>query len=146
MRSLADSLRSELNLYRGAQKYDSSLAPPVDIKIHCVCPGTILGAGFDEENVTKHPVTKVLEQNDPKQTADEVAEAAVKALEKGNFLIITQWMGALMRALSLGGSKRNNWFTDTILGFVASVVWLFVGPDLDSQIFKYGKKHGLSVS
>lgn len=145
MRSLADSLRSELYLYRGAQKHDTSHAPPVDIKIHCVCPGTILTPGLEEENKTKHPVTKILEESDPKQTEDQVAEASIKALENGNFLIATQWLGALMRAASLQGSQRNSWLTDTILSFVASIVWLFVGPDLDAKVYKYGKEHGVSV-
>ncbi|KAF2238215.1 NAD(P)-binding protein [Viridothelium virens] len=146
MRSLADALRSELHLYRGAQKHNPSLAPPVDVKVHCVCPGTILSPGLDEENKHKHPVTKLLEKSDPKQTAEEVAEASIKALEGGHFLIVTQWLAALMRAASLQGSERNSWLTDTLLSFVASVVWLFVGPDLDKQVLKYGQEHGVSVS
>ena len=146
MRSLADTLRSEMHLYRGIRQHDSSLASPVDVKIHCVCPGTILSPGLETENMMKHPVTKALEKSDPKQTEDEVAEASVKALENGNFLITTQWLGALMRAAGLSGSQRNNWFTDTVLSFIASIAWLFIGPDLDGQVYKHGKEHGISVA
>ncbi|KAI9655320.1 MAG: 3-dehydrosphinganine reductase [Bathelium mastoideum] len=144
MRTLADALRSEVELYRGARQHNASLAPPADVKIHCVCPGTILSPGYEEENKHKHPVTKDLEKSDPKQTADEVAEASIKALENGNFLITTQWLAGLMRALALAGSQRNNWLIDTLLSFVASVVWLFVCADLDKTVFKYGKEHGMS--
>ncbi|CAD0082940.1 unnamed protein product, partial [Aureobasidium vineae] len=81
LKSLADSLRMELNLYNGSMK--SSLpSPAAATQIHLVCPGTILTPGYDAENATKHPVTKILESGDPKQTGDEVADAALKGLQR----------------------------------------------------------------
>lgn len=145
LRSLADSLRSELNLYNGARHHDASSAPPTDIQIHLVAPGTITSPGLEQEEKTKHPVTRILEEGDPKQTEDEVALAAVRALEKGYYLITTQFLGAAMRASSLNGSPRNNWFVDTVFSWVTSVVWLFVGPDMEGKVFKYGKVNGVKA-
>ena len=146
MRSLVDTLRSELELYRGAQRQDSSRAPAREVKIHCVFPGTILSPGYEEENKSKHSVTKLLEKSDPKQTPDEVAEASIRGLETGNFLIATQWMANLLRAGGLQGSPRNNWFIDTLLSFIVSIAWFFIGADLDGQVYKFGKEHGVSAS
>lgn len=146
MRSLADSLRSELNLYNGARRRDPTSGSPVDLKVHIVCPGTILSEGYEKENESKHPVTKILEEGDPKQTEDEVAAASVKALEKGHFLITTQFLGSAMRASSMGGSPRNNWFVDTLFSWIVAPVWLFVGPDMEGKVYNYGKKHGVTIS
>lgn len=146
MRSLADTLRSEMNLYNGARRKDPVNGPPSDIKIHCVMPGTITSPGFEEEEKLKHEVTKILEEGDPTQNEDEVAKAAVNGLEKGGFIITTNLLGHAMRVSALGGSPRNNWLIDTIFGWVVAVAWLFIGPDLDGKVFAYGKKHGLTAS
>lgn len=142
MRSLADTLRSEVNLYNGARRKDPVNGPPADIKIHCVCPGTITSPGHENEEKTKHEVTKILEKGDPAQNEDEVAKAAIAGLENGGYLITTQMLGHAMRASALGGSPRNNWFIDTIFSWITSIAWLFIGPDLEGKVFSYGKKHG----
>lgn len=145
MRSLADTLRSEVNLYNGARRKDPANGPTADIKIHCVMPGTITSPGFEHEERLKHEVTKILEKDDPKQTEDEVAIAAITGLEKGGFIVTTQLLGHAMRASALGGSARNNWFVDTIFSWVVAIAWLFIGPDLEGKVFDYGKKHGLAA-
>jgi len=146
MRSLADTLRSEVILYNGSRRSkDASVraeAPARDISVHLVMPGTIKSPGLENENKTKHAVTKLLEEGDIVQTEDEVALAAVKGLEKGDFIVTTQFIASLLRAGMLGGSARNNWFVDTIMSWVVAIVWLFIGPDMDSKVFNYGKKHG----
>ncbi|SMR42647.1 unnamed protein product [Zymoseptoria tritici ST99CH_1A5] len=146
MRSLADTLRSEVNLYNGARRKDPINGPPADIKIHCVCPGTITSPGHQNEEISKHEVTKILEKDDPAQTEDEVATAAVLGLERGGYLITTQLLGHAMRASALGGSPRNNWFVDTIFSWITAIAWLFIGPDLEGKVFTYGKKHGAAAS
>lgn len=149
MRSLADTLRSEMNLYNGYRrnpKPDASQpVPDKDIKIHCIFPATIISPGLEQENKTKPAVTHQLEEGDPKQTEDEVAAAAVKGLEKGGFLISTQFLAEAMRVGALGGSARNGLLglRDLVFGWVIGVVWLFVGPDLESKVWKYGKQKGL---
>lgn len=144
MRSLADTLRSEVNLYNGARRKDPTNGPAADIKIHCVCPGTILSPGHEAEQKSKHEVTKILEAGDPAQTEDEVAKAAVSGLEKGGYLITTQYLGHAMRVSMLGGSPRDNWFVDTVFSWITSIAWLFIGPDLEGKVYNYGKKHGIS--
>ena len=85
----------------------------------------------------------MLEEGDPKQTADQVAAASVAALERGRFLITTQFLAALMRASAMGGSPRDSPMFDTLLSWVASVAWLFVGPDMEKKVYNYGKEHGV---
>ena len=145
LRSLADNLRSEMNLYNGYRSAHPDKGPAAEVKIHCVVPGTITSPGFEEEEKIKHPVTKKLEETDPRQNEDEVAVAAINGLEQGGYLVTTQWLGHLMRASMLGGSPRNNAFVDTMLGWVSYVAWLFIGPDLDSKVFKYGESNKVKL-
>lgn len=146
MRNLADTLHNEVQLYNGARRRSGGGAaqvPDREIKIHIVVPGTILSPGFEEEEKVKHPVTKVLEAADPKQTPDQVAAAALAGLDSGDFLIATQWLGKLMRIATLGGSPRDNIIVDTVGSWVTSIAMLFIMPDLHGKVFKYGKQNGL---
>ena len=145
LRSLADTLRSELNLYNGYRSTHPEQGPQADVKIHCVVPGTITSPGLEHENSIKHPVSKILEEGDPRQTEDEVAAAAVKGLESGGYLITTQFLGHAMRAGTLGGSPRNNWFVDTLFAWVVNIAWLFIGPDMEGKVFKYGQTHDVKL-
>ena len=146
LRSLADSLRSEMGLYNGARRSKDAAvvatAPDRDISVHIVLPGTILSPGLERENLTKHPVTVILEDGDPRQSEDEVAAAALRGLERGEFMVTTQMLGSVMKAGMLGGSPRARLVVDTLLSWVASIAWLFVGPDLDGKVWKYGTQYG----
>jgi 3-dehydrosphinganine reductase len=146
LRSLADGLRSEVLLYNGARrsKAASGQAPaPFDVNIHAVFPGTILSAGFESEQRTKHPVTRLLESSDPKQTEVEAATAAVKGLENGNYMVTTNWLIGLLRWGSLGSSQRNNHVIDTLMAWIVSIVWLVMVPDLNGKVWGWGKKEGM---
>ncbi|KAH0371671.1 NAD(P)-binding protein, partial [Aureobasidium melanogenum] len=146
MRSLADTLHSELNLYNGALcKSATGTSSPV-IKIHCVCPGAITSPGYKNEQKIKHEITKILEESDIAQTEDEVAAAAVRGLEKGRYLITTQLVGHAMRAGALGSSPRDAKLRDTLFSWITSVAWLFIGPSMDKKVFKYGKMNGVRKS
>lgn len=146
MRSLADNLASEVLLYNGSRRSKDasirSLSPPSDISIHLVMPGTITSPGYENENKTKHAVTKLLEKGDQHQNEDEVAKEAVKGLEQGGFIVTTNWAGMALRANMLGGSARNNIVLDTVLSWIVSIVWLFVGADMNRTVYNYGKQHG----
>ncbi|KAB2576043.1 MutS protein-like protein 5 [Lasiodiplodia theobromae] len=142
LRNFADSLRQEVQLYNGG-RFHSSGSPDPEIKVHCVCPGTITSPGHEFEQTVKHPVTMVLEEGDPAQTEDEVASAAVKELEKGYYLIATNYLAKVMRAGTLTGSPRNNWFVDTVLSWVTNLAWLFVQPDLENKVWKYEAQSAL---
>lgn len=135
-----------MNLYNGARLRDSTKPPPYpEVKVHCVLPGTILSPGYEHEQTLKHPVTALLEEGDPQQTPDEVAAVAVKALEAGGYMITTQMLGHLMRLGALGGSPRNGWwgFRDYVGSCVVSLAWLFIGPDMERKVFRWGKKNGI---
>ncbi|KAF2431081.1 NAD(P)-binding protein [Tothia fuscella] len=146
LRSLADTLRSEVQLYNGSRHYlsSSSVSPP-PVKIHIVLPGTITSPGYVEENKTKHPVTHVLEEGDLVQTEDEVAAAAFKGLEAGNYMITTQFLGHAMRVGMLGGSPRGGVFgiRDLLFGWVIGVAWLFISPDMERKVWRWGRKNGV---
>lgn len=144
-RSLADNLRSEVNLYNGYRRANPSSRPAADVKIHCVTPGAIDSPGLVQENLSKHPITLILEEGDVLQSEDQVAAAAVKGLEGGGYLISTQWLGNVMRVGMLGGSPRNNMLVDTLLAWVANVAWLFIGPDMEGKVFDWGKKNEVKL-
>lgn len=146
LRALCDSLRSEILLYNGARrssKKGDQAPAPFDINIQCVFPGTIKSPGLEQENKTKHAVTHKLEEGDPAQTEEEAAAAAIKGLENGNYMTATNWLGELMRLSSLGGSPKNSLIRDVLGQWVTTLVWLFVGPDLDGKVWGWGKQEGM---
>ncbi|KAK5167964.1 3-dehydrosphinganine reductase [Saxophila tyrrhenica] len=145
LRSLADSLRSEVRLYNGYRRANPSKGPAADVEIHCVTPGTIFSPGLDNENKTKPAVTHILEESDPRQTEDEAATAAIKGLERGGYLITTQWLGSLLRAGMLGGVPRNAVFMDTMKAWLTPVIWLFMQPDLEGKVLRWGEKNEVKL-
>lgn len=130
IKSLSDSLVQECLLYGD------------EVKVHTVFPGTISSPGLETENKTKPEITHILEESDPVQTPDVVARKAIEGLERGEYLVTVSWLGALMRGCAWGGSKRGNWVIDTVVTWVAALVWFFVGMDLDGKVRSYGRKHG----
>lgn len=130
IRGLADTISQEIMLY------------PQNIKVHVVFPGTILSPGFQNENLTKPEITKILEADDPKQTPDDVARSSIRGLESGHYYVTVNWLGNLMRLGSLGGAFRNNWIIDILGAWLVAIVWVFIQPDLHGKIRKYGKTHG----
>ncbi|KAL3964765.1 hypothetical protein ACCO45_001769 [Purpureocillium lilacinum] len=130
IRGLADTLSQEAMLY------------PQNVKVHAVFPGSILSPGYDRENISKPGITKVLEETDPKQTPDEVAEMAIRGLERGDYYITVNWLGSLMKWGTLGGAFRNNWIVDTLGAWLAPIAWIFAQTDMHGKIRGYGKKHG----
>jgi 3-dehydrosphinganine reductase len=146
IRSLADGLRSEVQLYNAARRSKTSTGTqpaPFDVNIHAIFPGTILSPGFDNEEKTKHAVTRELESSDPKQTELEAATAAVRGLESGNFMTPTNWLVGLLRWGSLGSSQRNNIVLDTLGAWITTIIWLIMVPDLNSKVWGWGKTNGM---
>jgi 3-dehydrosphinganine reductase len=147
LRSLADGLRSEIQIYNAARRAMNNLtgfAPaPFDVEINIIFPGSILSPGFENENKSKHPVSVELEEADPKQTELEAATAAVKGLESGHFMTPTNWLVHLMRWATLSGSRKNNIVLDVLGSWIATIVWLFVALDLDGKVWGWGKKNGM---
>lgn len=130
IKSLSDSLVQEVLLY------DES------VKIHTVFPGNISSPGFETENKTKPDITHILEEADTVQTPEAVAANSIAGLQRGEYLVTVDFLGSAMRGCAWGGSKRNNWLLDTLMTWITSLVWFFVGWDLDGKVKAYRKKHG----
>jgi 3-dehydrosphinganine reductase len=147
LRSLADGLKSEVQLYNAARRSKTNptgITPaPFDVDINIIFPGSILSPGFEIENKTKHPISVELEASDPQQTELEAATAAVKGLEGGNYMTPTNWIVSLMRLGALSGSQKNNIVVDTIGAWIVTLVWLIMIPDLNSKVWAWGKKNGM---
>jgi 3-dehydrosphinganine reductase len=103
----------------------------------------ILSPGFDNEQQIKPALTKQLESADRPQTPKEVAKIAIEAIERGEYLITTMFVGDIMKGSALGPSPRNSWFRDTFTGWLSNLVFLQVVPDLRKQAYLWGKKHGV---
>lgn len=146
LRALCDSLRMEILLYnaarRSSKKGDQAPAP-FDINIQSIYPGTIKSPGLEQENKTKHAVTHRIEEGDAVQTEEEAAASAIKGLENGHYMTATNWLGELMRLGSLSASPKNSLVRDMFGQWLASLVWLFVGPDLDGKVWGWGKQEGM---
>lgn len=146
LKSLCDGLNHEMNLYNGARrsKKDSGQAPaPFDVHIHSIWPATIVSPGLQNENKTKHPITFKLEEADSEQTELQAAQAAIKGLERGNYMTALNWLGELMRLSSMGPSPRDSLIKDTVGQWITSIAWLFVGPDMEGTVWNWGKKEGM---
>jgi 3-dehydrosphinganine reductase len=130
IKSLSDSLAQELLLYGE------------DVKVHTVFPGGIRSPGFENENKTKPGVTHILEESDVVRTTEDVAARSISGLERGQYLVTMDILGAAMRGCAWGGSARNNWIVDTAMTWATSIAWGFIGYDMDGKVRAYRKKHG----
>lgn len=148
IRALADSLRYEALMYNAARrsKTTTQQSPaPFDVNIQVVYPGTVTSPGLESENATKHPITHLLEQSDPVQSELKAAEVALEGLERGKFMVPTNYLGELMRISMLGGSTRDNFVVDVLGQWVTSIAWLFILPDMEGRAWGWAKKAGMPV-
>ncbi|KAH8889122.1 NAD(P)-binding protein [Thozetella sp. PMI_491] len=141
LRSLCDSLSQEMNLYAAAY-------PKLPrVRVHTVFPAGILGEAFDLENEIKSDVTKMLEEGDEPQAPEVIARKSIKALESGQELITTDFIGGLLRRSMLGGSVRGGvWraLLDWFMGGLLAIIMVFVRDDMDKKVRKWGHNHGAS--
>lgn len=94
----------------------------------------------------KPAITKKLEEGDSGQTPQEVARICIAKLEKGQTNIVTSFVGEIMRGTAWGPSKRGNVVVDTLFIFLSSIVWLFVGWDMDRTVRRWGRENGYGVA
>ena len=80
---LADTLREECLLY--------------DIDIHCTFPSNFHSPGHIEENKTKPELTKILEDEEKPETAENVAQFIIEGLEKGEKHITYGFLASLVK-------------------------------------------------
>ncbi|MCJ1267539.1 translational activator of GCN4 [Lobaria immixta] len=107
LRALSDTLSQGLQLY-------PSPPHPV-VKTHTLFPATIFSPLLAVENAIKPAVTKILEEGDGGQTPEEAARRCIAALERGEELVTTSWLGVNLRtqkrlaASVVGCGKRKIW-------------------------------------
>ncbi|KAL8729884.1 MAG: hypothetical protein Q9166_004441 [cf. Caloplaca sp. 2 TL-2023] len=133
LRVLTDTLSQELLLYPPTPSRPAVIP-------HCIFPALIFTQGYIEENKGKPTVTLKLEEDDRGQTADEVAEASIKGLERGEEMVTTEFLGGLMWRSIMGFSRKGGWgLWDTVMG--AMVLWVvgWVRWDMDRTVEKWGR-------
>lgn len=75
---------------------------PSCVSVHVYYPGTILSPGFDEEQKVKPEITKILEGGSPELTPAQAAAALWSGIKRGQFAIVSDFNGHLIRARALG--------------------------------------------
>lgn len=142
VRSLADSLSQEMNLYAAAHQ---NKLPAV--KIHAVFPATMPTQSLNDENAVKTDLTKSLEEGDQILSPEECARRAIAGLERGEELVPTSTIIRLVMTSVLGGTVRGGFWKallNTLLGWVTLVVMVFIRWDMDTKVAKWGREHGPS--
>ncbi|XXH02058.1 hypothetical protein Hte_008423 [Hypoxylon texense] len=144
VRSLADSLSQEMNLYNAAHRNLTGVPP---VKVHAVFPATMPTRSLDAENAVKPDVTKALEEGDQVLTPGECARRAVAGLERGEELVPTSAIIRLVMTSALGGTVRGGFWrglANTVLGWATLVVMVFIRWDMDSKVARWGRENGAS--
>ncbi|KAK3504733.1 hypothetical protein B0T13DRAFT_454046 [Neurospora crassa] len=131
LRGLADTLAMEVNYY-----------PDNPVKVHIVYPGTIVSPGYERENQTKPDITVELEKDEPAESPDTVARRAIAGLEAGKYFVDVSFLGRLMQCGIMGGSPRNNWVLDTLMGWLIPIIYFFVLRGMNSTIVKWARERG----
>ncbi|KAI0185634.1 hypothetical protein EV127DRAFT_440961 [Xylaria flabelliformis] len=143
VRALSDSLSQEMNLYAAAH-------PDLPrIRVHTVFPATMPTQSLEDENAVKTDLTKSLEEGDQILQPDECAHRAIAGLESGDEMIPTSTIIRLVMTSVMGGSVRDGFWkglVNTILGWITSVVMIFIRWDMDTKVKRWGKKYGSSGS
>jgi 3-dehydrosphinganine reductase len=144
MRSLADSLNQELEVYNGSRQNPSlGPVPDADMKVHILFPMGIDSPGFVNENKIKPQLTLELEKDDKPQQPDELARIALAKLGAGEYMISTMFLGHLMRGVGMGGSVRMG-IMDVFWNYLGSFVVIFVVSDFISKCRNWGKQKGMN--
>jgi 3-dehydrosphinganine reductase len=144
MKALADSLRQEVAVYNGHHSTQTPQSPSHPIKISIVYPMGISTPGFETEEKLKPQLTKKLEEDDVPQQPDEVAKAAVKALEAGKHEITTMALGHLMRGCGMAATPRTG-LVDVFWNWLGSLVIIFVARDFLAKCKRWGKENGMKT-
>lgn len=142
IRALSDTLSQEMNLYYAAAQNHGNRP----VRVHTVFPSTILGEALEIENQIKTDVTKMLEAGEEGQTSEAIAYKSIKALERGEELITTDFTGHILKRTMLGSTRRSIWAVigDFFLVGILSVVVFFVRVDMDRKVRQFGRAFGSS--
>jgi len=131
VRALADTLVMELQMY-----------PDTPVRVHVVYPATIESPGLERENKTKPGITLEIEATEVSESPDMVARRSIEGLERGDYFVTVSFLGRIMRVGALGGSPRNSWLADTVLGWFVPIIYFFMLIYLNGMVKAWPKKHG----
>ncbi|KAI1734397.1 NAD(P)-binding protein [Xylaria scruposa] len=143
VRALSDSLSREMNLYAAAH------LDLLRIRVNTVFLATMPTRSLEGENAVKTDLTMSLEEDDQILQPDECARQAIAGLDSGDELVPTSTIIRLVMAYVMGGSVRGGFWkglVSTMLGWITSVVMIFIRWDMDAKVGRWGKKHGSSGS
>jgi len=127
LRGLAETLRSELQLY--------------SIGVHIFFPGTIYSPGYIEENKTKPKITLKIEESDEGLKPEQAAEALLQGVQNGYFHIVGGLIGHLFRSSTRGATPHNNVFLDAIYSFIGWIGLAVWRRSVDGIIVKHRLEH-----
>ncbi|KAI9923754.1 hypothetical protein ASPWEDRAFT_164019 [Aspergillus wentii DTO 134E9] len=141
VRALADTLRQELLLYGGNDKY----------RVHCCFPGTFVSEGFVAEQATKPNLTKELEKtNRPISelektygTAEGISQKLIQGVSEGQFFVTMDADTRLLLNNMRGPSPRDRPLMDYLLGWFMGLVWPLIRRRFDRTTREYGRQAGL---
>lgn len=97
---------------------------PYNYRVSCVFPGNFQSDGYDEEQLTKPEITKLIEGALHAIPASQCAEIVLDQLNKGYDTITTDTVGWLLGCSVLGTLPRS-WL---VLQIIVSFVFLLIAP------------------
>ncbi|CCH61018.1 hypothetical protein TBLA_0D05250 [Henningerozyma blattae CBS 6284] len=110
VKALASILRQELPHFR----------------ISCVYPGNFKSEGFDNEELTKPSITKIIEGPSAPISSDECRDKILKWLKLGYDDITTDLIGWILMSLDLGLNKHSTssplWVLQFLFGVTANLI------------------------
>lgn len=111
LRGLADSLRSELQIY--------------GINVHLYMPAGILSPGYENEQLSKPAITKKIEEGDKPISADAAVSLLIRGLERGNYQITNDLVTDLVRSASRGPVPSNGPldFVYALIALIGLPIW-----------------------
>ncbi|KAI9011223.1 oxidoreductase [Gaertneriomyces semiglobifer] len=122
VRGLAESLRMEL-LAHG-------------VRVHIYFPGTIYTPGYEEENKLKPDITKKIEESDEGVTAETAAKILVRGVKKGQYAIVCDLQGDIVRSASKGAAPSNHSLLDVLYATIGAFALPLWRRGADALVYK----------
>lgn len=123
LRGLADTLRQELSMY--------------GINVKAYFPAAIFSPGYEQEQLTKPEITKKIEEADGGLTPRQCAEGMLKGVERNDYYITTDIIGAILRSTAKGAMPSNNIVIDSVLGFIGGIALPVWRMSIDNMVKKW---------
>jgi 3-dehydrosphinganine reductase len=118
-------------------------------RVHSAFPGTFITDSFLAEQASKPQLTKIMEgSNFPIEeiksktpSASDEAKKILVGLDKGNYMITSDFEGRLILNNMRGPSPRDGWFSDFLQSCLMMFAWPLKLRNWDKETRDYGKSH-----